>query len=186
MIASGVEAVALETPPYFFPEHVQAAVDARLHVYMAKPIAVDVPGCLQVQAAAKKATENKQCFLVDYQMPTDPFNIEVRKRLREGGLGKLQMVFSVGMGGGSGFGFRFTMAASRALAASHWPRSWKPSAKRGSLICGGCLLDAWRASWAGPPRPPSLGSPPPARSCCADKAGTSTRRDSLAPLPSVS
>jgi hypothetical protein len=47
LIESGVEAVALETPPCFFPEHVQAAVDAHLHVYMAKPIAVDVPGCLQ-------------------------------------------------------------------------------------------------------------------------------------------
>ena len=36
-------------------------------------------------------------------MPTDPLNIEVRKRLREGGLGKLQMVFSVGTSGGGGF-----------------------------------------------------------------------------------
>jgi predicted dehydrogenase len=99
LIASGVEAVALETPPCFFPEHVQAAVDAGLHVYMAKPVAVDVPGCLQVEAAAKKAAEQKQCFLVDYQMPTDPHVIECAKRCREGALGNLGVAKSFYYGG---------------------------------------------------------------------------------------
>ena len=37
LIESGVEAVALETPPCFFPQHARAAVEAGLHVYMAKP-----------------------------------------------------------------------------------------------------------------------------------------------------
>lgn len=99
LIDSGVEAVALETPPCFFPEHVQAAVDAGLHVYMAKPIAVDVPGCLQVEAAATKAAEQKRCFLVDYQMPTDPHVIECARRYREGALGALGLVKSFYYGG---------------------------------------------------------------------------------------
>ena len=99
LIESGVEAVALETPPCFFPEHVQAAVEARLHVYMAKPVAVDVPGCLQIDAAAKQATADKRCFLVDYQMPTDPHNIECAKRFREGAIARLGMVKSVYYGG---------------------------------------------------------------------------------------
>jgi len=99
LLDSGVEAVALETPPCFFPEHAREAVEAGLHVYMAKPVAVDVPGCLQVQAAAKKAAEQKQCFLVDYQMPTDPHVIECAKRYREGGLGNLGIVKSFYYGG---------------------------------------------------------------------------------------
>lgn len=99
LIESGVEAVALETPPCFFPEHVRAAVDARLHVYMAKPIAVDVPGCLQVAVAAKKATADKRCFLVDYQMPTDPHNLECAKRFREGAIERLGIVKSFYYGG---------------------------------------------------------------------------------------
>ena len=99
VIESGVEAVALETPPCFFPEHVQAAVDAGLHVYMAKPIAVDVPGCRQVEAAAKKAGQQNRCFLVDYQMPTDPHIIECAKRYREGALGNLGIVKSFYYGG---------------------------------------------------------------------------------------
>jgi predicted dehydrogenase len=99
LIESGVEAVALETPPCFFPDHVQAAVDAGLHIYMAKPVAVDVPGCRQVEAAAAKATEQRQCFLVDYQMPTDPHVLECAKRFREGALGNLGIVKSFYYGG---------------------------------------------------------------------------------------
>jgi myo-inositol 2-dehydrogenase / D-chiro-inositol 1-dehydrogenase len=103
LMESGVEAVILETPPYFFPYHAAAAVEAGLYVYMAKPVAADVPGTLRIGELGKQAAKNKQVFLVDYQIPTDPFNIEVCKRLREGGLGKLQMVFSAGFSGGGGF-----------------------------------------------------------------------------------
>jgi predicted dehydrogenase len=96
LIASGVEAVAVETPPYFISEHVSAAVAAGLHVYMAKPVASDVPGALRIEAAGKLATRNHRCFLVDYQLPTDPINIEVATRVREGGLGRIVRVVTTG------------------------------------------------------------------------------------------
>jgi myo-inositol 2-dehydrogenase / D-chiro-inositol 1-dehydrogenase len=96
VIESGAEAVVLEAPPGFFPEHASAAVQAGLHVYMAKPVAVDVPGCLQIEATGHAATQGKQCFLVDYQMPTDPANQEVLKRIGAEGFGKLAQIFSVG------------------------------------------------------------------------------------------
>ncbi|MGA2621852.1 MAG: Gfo/Idh/MocA family oxidoreductase [Thermoguttaceae bacterium] len=97
LIASGVEAVLIEDVPYFYPEQAQAAVEAGLHVYMAKPIAVDVPGCLLIEAAAKQATQKQRCFLVDYQLPHDPACIEVAKSVREGGLGKLAHAASFGI-----------------------------------------------------------------------------------------
>jgi myo-inositol 2-dehydrogenase / D-chiro-inositol 1-dehydrogenase len=99
LIECGIEAIALETPPYFFPEHAKAAVDAGLHVYMAKPVAVDVPGSLMIEAAGKAATQKKRCFHVDYQMPTEPINIEVAQRIRDGGLGKLAFLATFGFGG---------------------------------------------------------------------------------------
>ncbi len=99
LIDSGVEAVALETPPCFFPEHIQASVDAGLHVFVAKPVAIDVPGCRQVEASAKKAAEQQRCFLVDYQMPTDPHVIECAERFRAEALGNLSMVKSFYYGG---------------------------------------------------------------------------------------
>jgi predicted dehydrogenase len=96
LIESGVEAVAVETPPYFIPEHVTAAVEAGLHVYMAKPVAADVPGALKIEAAGRRATQAKRCFLVDYQMPTDPINLEVAARVRNGALGRIARVVTTG------------------------------------------------------------------------------------------
>jgi myo-inositol 2-dehydrogenase / D-chiro-inositol 1-dehydrogenase len=100
LIESGVEAVALETPPYFFPEHARAAIEAGLHVYMAKPVAVDVPGAQVILAAGKKATERKQRFLVDYQLPTDPHNIEIARQIGAGQIGKPAIITSRYFGGG--------------------------------------------------------------------------------------
>jgi predicted dehydrogenase len=100
VIDSGVEAVVLEVPPFFFPEHATAAVAAGLHVYMAKPVAVDVPGCLAIEAAARQATQKQRVFLVDYQLPSEPANIEVARRIREGALGKLAHVQTYGTCGG--------------------------------------------------------------------------------------
>ena len=100
VLESGVEAVALETPPYFFPEHAKAAVAADLHVYMAKPVAVDVRGCLQIEAAAREAARQRRCFFVDYQLPTEPANQEVKKRLSSEGFGKIARISTTGICGG--------------------------------------------------------------------------------------
>jgi predicted dehydrogenase len=100
LFESGVEAVALQTPPYFFAEHARAAVEAGLHVYMAKPVAADVPGCLQVLAAGKEATPKGLCFLVDYQMPTDPGNIETLRRVHQPDFGQIMQIATFGISHG--------------------------------------------------------------------------------------
>jgi predicted dehydrogenase len=89
VIESGIEAIALETPPYFFPEQARVAVDAGLHVYMAKPVAVDTWGCLEIEAAAGRATAAHRVFLVDYQIPTEPANVQVVDMIRAGEIGRL-------------------------------------------------------------------------------------------------
>ncbi len=96
LIASGVEAVAIEDVPYFYPEQAKAAIEAGLHVYMAKPVAVDVPGTMMVGEAGKLATQKKLVMLVDYQLPTDPAIIEIGKRIREGGMGAFSHIMSLG------------------------------------------------------------------------------------------
>ena len=94
LISSGVEAVALETPPWFLPFQAQAAANAGLHVYMAKPVAVDVPGCKIIEQSARKAKAQKRCFLVDYQMPTDPDNQKIMQMVQEGEIGKVLAINS--------------------------------------------------------------------------------------------
>ncbi len=100
VLESGVEAVALEVPPAFLPEQAATAVEAGVHVYMAKPVAVDVPGCLRIAAAGKQATQKQQVLFVDYQIPTDPMNIEVFQRVRKGEMGTLAKVVTFGVSGG--------------------------------------------------------------------------------------
>jgi predicted dehydrogenase len=89
--------VALEAIPYFFPDHASAAVEAGLHVYMAKPVAVDVPGAVRIAAAGRLAAQRQRCFMVDYQMSTDPSNIEVAERVRAGALGAIAQVQTSGV-----------------------------------------------------------------------------------------
>ena len=82
-----VDAVAIESPPYFHPMQAADAVEAGLHVYVAKPIAVDAPGCRSIGESGKRASQNKRCFLVDFQTRADQYYIEALKRVRDGALG---------------------------------------------------------------------------------------------------
>ncbi|MCX6896897.1 MAG: Gfo/Idh/MocA family oxidoreductase [Verrucomicrobia bacterium] len=89
LLASGVEAVAIETPPYFHPGQAAAAVDAGVNVYLAKPVAVDVPGCQTVTQSAEKATAKKLCFLVDFQTRATDLFIEAMRRVHAGDIGPI-------------------------------------------------------------------------------------------------
>jgi predicted dehydrogenase len=62
---------------------------------MAKPVACDVPGTLTIAKAGKQAKRSKLVFLVDFQVPTDPFNIETTKRVHEGMIGEVGMISSI-------------------------------------------------------------------------------------------
>jgi predicted dehydrogenase len=84
-----VDVVAIETPPYFHPQQAAEAVDAGKHVYIAKPIAVDVPGCLSIEESGKKATAKKLAFFVDFQTRAHPAYQEVAARIKKGDIGKI-------------------------------------------------------------------------------------------------
>ena len=89
LLEEKLDAVAIESPPYFHPEQAAAAVQAGKHVYLAKPIAVDVPGCQTVGEAGRQATAKKLCFQVDFQTRAHPSYQEAVKRVHEGAIGKL-------------------------------------------------------------------------------------------------
>ena len=87
--AGGIDIVGVFTPPYFHPEQVEAAVEAGLHVWLAKPIAVDAQGVARIEAAARKAAEKKRCFLVDFQTRALEHYNEAARRVAAGDLGTL-------------------------------------------------------------------------------------------------
>ena len=89
-----IDAVAIESPPYFHPTQAATAVEAGKHVYLAKPIAVDVPGCQSVAESSRKATARKLAFLVDFQTRAMPSYQEVLSRVHKGDIGKLVTVYA--------------------------------------------------------------------------------------------
>ena len=86
-----LDAVVIETPPYFHPEQAAASVAAGKHVFLAKPIAVDVPGCLSIADSGKRATAKKLVFLVDFQTRANGLYREALRRVRAGDIGRLVM-----------------------------------------------------------------------------------------------
>jgi predicted dehydrogenase len=89
LLDSKLDAVVIETPPYFHPEQAAAAVEAGKHVYCCKPVAVDVPGCKTIAESGRRATEKKLVFLVDFQTRVNPFYVEAVKRVHNGDIGRL-------------------------------------------------------------------------------------------------
>ena len=90
MIAQGgLDAVAIISPPYFHPEQARAAVNAGLHVYLAKPVAVDVPGCHSIAGSGALARKKSLVFLVDFQTRANEFYLEAMRRLHSGVMGEL-------------------------------------------------------------------------------------------------
>jgi myo-inositol 2-dehydrogenase/D-chiro-inositol 1-dehydrogenase len=90
MIAhGGLDAVAIISPPYFHPEQARAAVNASLHVYLAKPVAVDVPGCHSITESNAIAPGKGLVFLVDFQTRANEFFIEAIRRVQAGAIGDI-------------------------------------------------------------------------------------------------
>jgi myo-inositol 2-dehydrogenase / D-chiro-inositol 1-dehydrogenase len=83
-----VDAIVIATPPYFHPQHVEAAVAAGKHAYLEKPVAVDVPGAMKVMEIGKLA-EGKLGFDVGFQIRDCPPFVELVKRIHGGALGKI-------------------------------------------------------------------------------------------------
>ncbi|GAC1633795.1 MAG: Gfo/Idh/MocA family oxidoreductase [Candidatus Acidiferrum sp.] len=83
-----IDAIVIATPPYFHPMHLEAAVAAGKHVYIEKPVAVDVPGALKVIDIGKKA-EGKLSLDVGFQIRDCPPFVEMVRRIHAGAIGKI-------------------------------------------------------------------------------------------------
>ena len=87
LAASKLDAVVIESPPYFHPEQAESAVSAGKHVFLAKPVAVDVQGCKRIGAAGAKAAAAKLSFTVDFQTRAREVFQEAAKRVHRGDIG---------------------------------------------------------------------------------------------------
>lgn len=110
LLTAKPDAIVIESPPYFHPEQALAGVEAGCHVYCAKPISVDVPGCLAIAEAGRKGTEKKRCVLIDFQTRAHEFYREAVARVHAGDIGPISNGEAVYYCGG-------TWGGNEALAA---------------------------------------------------------------------
>jgi len=99
LLASDVDAVMIATPAYLHPEHFEAAVAARKHIFMEKPAGVTPAGCRRVIAAAKKADPARR-ITVDYQQRYGKDYRRACEVVRSGELGPVKMVRAAWLGSG--------------------------------------------------------------------------------------
>jgi len=83
-----VDAIIIATPPYYHPRHLETVLAAGKHVYLEKPVAVDVPGALRVLELGKRA-EGKVSLDVGFQIRDCPPFVELVRRIHDGALGKI-------------------------------------------------------------------------------------------------
>lgn len=99
VIDSGVDVVLLCTPPHFRPIHVEAAVNAKKHIFMEKPIAVDPAGVRKVLASMKRAESMKLNVISGTIRRSQKDYMETRRRVLNGQIGEITGAHIIRNGG---------------------------------------------------------------------------------------
>src|SRR5947209_811082 len=86
LVEAKLDAVVIESPPFYHPEHAAAAAAAGKHVYLAKPVAADVAGCRSIENTAERVN-GRLSFLVDLQTRARPVFQEAQQRIQNGEIG---------------------------------------------------------------------------------------------------
>jgi len=88
LLASDVDAVIIATPPFEHPRMLEAAVQAKKHVYCEKPMGVDPEGCFRVIQTARSADPKYNIF-VGFQQRYGGVHKEAYRRIQSGEIGEL-------------------------------------------------------------------------------------------------
>ena len=120
VIQSGVDVVLLATPPHVRPLHLEAAVDARKHVYCEKPAAIDVAGVVRVAAAAARGRAAGLALVSGFCFRQDAQLVELVARIHDGEIGRPLVVQAH-----AAIGLPWRKPAEQGQAAVEWPlRNW--------------------------------------------------------------
>ena len=88
-VIENCDLVVLATPPGFRPQHIQAAVAARKHIFTEKPVAVDGPGIRTCLAAFEQANRNRLSIVAGTQRRYQTGYKESMQRIHEGAIGTI-------------------------------------------------------------------------------------------------
>lgn len=96
---ASIDAVQITTPVYLHPEHFEAAVQARKHIYCEKPAGATVGGVKRLLAAAHRADSAKH-IQFGFQQRFSPEYLNAEQIIRGGKLGEIGLMRSHWMVGG--------------------------------------------------------------------------------------
>ena len=83
-----VDAVYIATPPCYHVEHLEAAVAAKKHIYLEKPVAIDVPGAKRIIKVGEKVN-GRFSLVVGFQVRCATPYVELVRRIHAGALGQI-------------------------------------------------------------------------------------------------
>jgi len=89
VLASGIDMVLFATPPGFRPGHLAAAVEAGLHIFTEKPIAVDAAGVRSVLASYEIAKQKKLGVVAGTQRRHQAEYVATVERVHDGAIGEV-------------------------------------------------------------------------------------------------
>jgi myo-inositol 2-dehydrogenase/D-chiro-inositol 1-dehydrogenase len=95
LLDSGVDLVLHATPPHFRPMHMAAVVDARKHLFMEKPVSVDVPGARAVMQTAERAASLGLSIMTGTQLRRDLARVATFERIRGGAIGDIRSLRAI-------------------------------------------------------------------------------------------
>ncbi len=89
LIESDIDVVLLATPPHFRPMHFEAAVEAKKHIFMEKPVAVDPVGARSIMASAEKAKSYNLSVVTGTQRRHQRQYVATQAQVAAGMIGKV-------------------------------------------------------------------------------------------------
>jgi predicted dehydrogenase len=89
LLESGIDVAILAEPPHFRPMHMEASVEAGVHLMAEKPMAVDAPGVRRVLAAGEKARQKNLSFVSGFESRYSTSLREAVKRVHDGAIGEI-------------------------------------------------------------------------------------------------
>lgn len=99
VIDSDIDVVLMASPPFFRPEQVRYAVDAGVHIFQEKPVAVDPHGSTRMEEITRRAREKGLCMVSGTVRRYQKDYIETRKRVEAGVIGEVTGATIVRNGG---------------------------------------------------------------------------------------
>lgn len=92
VLETGVDVILLTTPPGFRPEHLRRSVDAGVHIFCEKPVAVDGAGVRSVLESARRAKEAGLSLMSGFCWRYQDQVRETFDTIRAGGIGEIRAI----------------------------------------------------------------------------------------------